>query len=55
MFFVGQRVDFERRKIVENSRKSERLGTFGNFWERLGTFVNVCERLSEFFGNFWEL
>ena len=45
MFFVGQRVDFECRKIVENSRKSERLGTFGNF----------CERLSEFFGNFWEL
>ena len=43
MFFVGQRVDFECRKIVENSRKSERLGTFGNF----------CERLSEFFGNFW--
>ena len=33
MFFVGQRVDFECRKIVENSRKSERLGTFGNFWE----------------------
>ena len=45
MFFVGQRVDFERQKIVENSRKSERLGTFGSF----------CERLSEFFGNFWEL
>ena len=42
MFFVGQRVDFESRKIVENSRKSERLGTF---------FL----RLSEFFGNFWEL
>ena len=42
MFFVGQRVDFEHRKIVENSCQSERLGTFGNF----------CERLSEFFGNF---
>ena len=43
MFFVGQRVDFENRKIVENSCQSELLGTFGNF----------CERLSEFFGNFW--
>ena len=43
MFFVGQRVDFEHRKIVENSCQSELLGTFGNF----------CERLSEFFGNFW--
>ena len=46
MFFVGQRVDFEHRKIVENSCQSERLGT-------LGTFGNFCERLSEFFGNFW--
>ena len=41
MFFVGQRVDFECRKIVENSRKSERLGTFVNVWVNfLGTFGN---------------
>ena len=52
MFFVGQRVDFEHRKIVENLCQSERLGTFGNVWELLGTFGNFCERLSEFF---WEL
>ena len=42
MFFVGQRVDFEHRKIVENSCQSERLGTF----------VHVCARLREFLREF---
>ena len=53
MFFVGQRVDFERRKIVENSRKSERLGTFGNVWELLWTFEWIFWELLGMIGNFW--
>ena len=52
MFFVGQRVDFERRKIVENSRKSERLGTFGNVWELLWTFEWIFWELLGTFGNY---
>ena len=39
MFFVGQRVDFEHRKIVENLCQSERLSEF--FWELLGMIGNI--------------